>query len=199
MKPTRLETTDEAMFGAHTFWNAQLGKREDLAHWLGRGRWGRRRWLKHGQANLRLWRDLVKRFGHLDTEPRGRLLEWGCGGGANVVAFAEEFVDHLPRCEAVEGVLQLFDGLVRGGQIAAQPGCRPQRGPADQSQHHQRAGKYGDNDRLDFHGPGHASSTSTLIRASELAKAVWPTISTTSSCGRPRQNSANIFWMLGTW
>ncbi len=65
-------------------------ERRDLSHWVGEGRWAdRQRWLQIGRTHLGLFRSLCDLAGV--TPPRGRMLEWGPGGGANAVCFAEGF------------------------------------------------------------------------------------------------------------
>jgi len=88
MKPFRLDTAEGTLLDAHLFWNSSTKKRDDQAHHLGHGRWTPRAWRKHGQAYFSLFRE------HFGEDFTGRMLEWGCGGGANVVAFAEQF-EHI--------------------------------------------------------------------------------------------------------
>lgn len=107
MKPTRVETDDRALFDAHLFWNGNTAKRDDQAHHLGHGRWTPRAWRKHGQFYLNLFQE------HFGTAPMGRLLDWGCGGGANVVAFADQF-------EHIVGVDISLDSLRRCVQVCAE-------------------------------------------------------------------------------
>lgn len=62
------------------------------SHWRG-GAFDDATWLALGRPHLDLWRQFAA-FAGLDPSPR-RVVEWGCGGGANAVHFAplaERFV-----------------------------------------------------------------------------------------------------------
>lgn len=91
MKPTRMETEDSVLRDSHFFWNGNTKKRNDQAHHLGHGRWKKKDWLKLGQKNLERYREGMDHW-QVDSGSMERLLEWGCGGGCNVVSFAEEFL-----------------------------------------------------------------------------------------------------------
>lgn len=59
-----------------------------FAHWRGRGLVAEERWLAMGRRHRDLCRDAVIRSG--GSWPPARLLEWGCGGGSNLVTLADE-------------------------------------------------------------------------------------------------------------
>ncbi|NLF30019.1 MAG: class I SAM-dependent methyltransferase [Planctomycetes bacterium] len=64
--------------------------RRDLSHWAGEGRWADQdRWRRIGRTHLAMFHALCDLAGA--APPRGRMLEWGPGGGANAVCFAEVF------------------------------------------------------------------------------------------------------------
>jgi 2-polyprenyl-3-methyl-5-hydroxy-6-metoxy-1,4-benzoquinol methylase len=66
----------------------------DYAHWCGTGRWNESRWKAYGAENLQ------RAFGYLSATGgpecvealRGKTaLEWGCGGGANILSLCGHF------------------------------------------------------------------------------------------------------------
>ncbi|MFW6145871.1 MAG: class I SAM-dependent methyltransferase [Planctomycetota bacterium] len=64
--------------------------RRDLSHWAGEGRWAdQARWREIGLTHLAMFHTLCDLAGV--AAPGGRMLEWGPGGGANAVCFAEVF------------------------------------------------------------------------------------------------------------
>jgi hypothetical protein len=60
--------------------------RRDMSHWRGHGRWPDEKWAAIGAATLRSIRRAATTLGR--DVPTGPLLEWGPGGGANLVACA---------------------------------------------------------------------------------------------------------------
>ncbi len=88
--PPQSEETLAAAAAAH--WNDAGAPRWKLeSHW--RSGLGEERWSRVGPRQLDLTRTLLSSLGR--DVPRGRILEWGCGGGANAVTFAalcDEFV-----------------------------------------------------------------------------------------------------------
>lgn len=70
---------------------------KDYSHWRGAGPWkDDQRWLKLGQPHLRLYRQLLR---STETPARSpRIVEWGCGGGANAV----HFIDHASEFCGIE-------------------------------------------------------------------------------------------------
>lgn len=91
MKPTRFKTTSQSLSEAHDFWNGDTKKRNDQAHYLGCGRWDEGKWSRHGRYYFRLYKEFLKEFSHIDPGPSKRMLDWGCGGGANAVSFSKSF------------------------------------------------------------------------------------------------------------
>ena len=65
------------------------------SHWRDGGMFDDAGWLAIGRPHLDLWRRFAA-FADLDPRPR-RVVEWGCGGGANAVHFA-------PACDRFVGV-----------------------------------------------------------------------------------------------
>jgi SAM-dependent methyltransferase len=59
-----------------------------LAHWRGGGPFHDERWHALGRAQLEHYDRLAPTAGRERGGPLGRVVEWGCGGGANAVAFA---------------------------------------------------------------------------------------------------------------
>lgn len=78
---------------AQDFWSNKTGKQQDFAHWRGVGRWEKdHAWRAIGERHVLMLLDSLRKFG-LDrpSKETSRMLEWGTGGGANVVAFLEHF------------------------------------------------------------------------------------------------------------
>lgn len=72
---------------ANAFWNSpDTVNREEYSHWRGVGVFADdERWLALGRQNLALYQQFARMAG---AGPPRRILEWGCGGGANAVHFA---------------------------------------------------------------------------------------------------------------
>jgi Methyltransferase domain len=60
--------------------------RRDMSHWRGHGRWPDDKWLAIGAATLHSIQRAARTLGR--DVPKGPLLEWGPGGGSNLVACA---------------------------------------------------------------------------------------------------------------
>lgn len=77
---------------------------KDYSHWRGAGPWqDTERWLKLGQPHVRLYRQLLR---CTETPPSSpRIVEWGCGGGANAI----HFVDHASEFCGIEIVQASLD------------------------------------------------------------------------------------------
>src|SRR5688572_20341238 len=84
---------DEALrqSDAQAFWSSSLNDpaTQDLSHWLGKGRWNdEEKWRSIGETHLQMSR-VLRHFASSQDAPRS-LVEWGPGGGANLVRFASE-------------------------------------------------------------------------------------------------------------
>jgi len=64
-------------------------KVRDLSHWRGSGRWSEEEWLAVGARHYDLFRDLC-RAAKIPPDAVTSMVEWGPGGGANAVRFAED-------------------------------------------------------------------------------------------------------------
>lgn len=65
---------------------------QDMSHWIGRGRWrNHQAWLENGHFNHRLFERTRAHVGIEAAGPMETMLEWGQGGGSNLVAFARTF------------------------------------------------------------------------------------------------------------
>ncbi len=78
------------MFDADAYWKGE--QRPDFhvnSHWRGTGIFkDEERWAKIGNFHRSLF-DYMSKMSPFQSPPRGsRILEWGCGGGANAVSFA---------------------------------------------------------------------------------------------------------------
>ena len=60
--------------------------RRDMSHWRGQGRWAEDKWAAIGAATVRALLRTAQTLGR--DVPTGPLLEWGPGGGSNLVACA---------------------------------------------------------------------------------------------------------------
>lgn len=76
---------------ARDYWTASAADplARDLSHWAGEGRWNEDAWRAVGRRHLAMYRRA--RALRPDAPAPDRMVEWGPGGGANAVAFAEEF------------------------------------------------------------------------------------------------------------
>lgn len=67
---------------------------QDYSHWCGSSRWDEARWLGYGERNVNF---ALEKIGEtqgpsfLEAAAKGNALEWGCGGGPNVIALARSF------------------------------------------------------------------------------------------------------------
>jgi cyclopropane fatty-acyl-phospholipid synthase-like methyltransferase len=82
------ETEDKLRKDAQQYWNAPGTELlNQYYHWRGAGIFADDdRWLALGRKNLELYQQFCRMMG-VTTSPR-RIVEWGCGGGANAVHFA---------------------------------------------------------------------------------------------------------------
>lgn len=80
---------------AFRFWSEDSDKRRDFSHICGSGRWSHGdTWIPWGWRHRDLFRKLRDRH-HVRNGPMKSMLEWGPGGGANVVAFADEGFERI--------------------------------------------------------------------------------------------------------
>lgn len=86
------QTEAELIRDSAAYWND--GDRagvdlKDYSHWQGAGPWqDRERWLQLGRPHVRLYEKL--RQVTATTAPANRVVEWGCGGGANAIHFISD-------------------------------------------------------------------------------------------------------------
>lgn len=88
---SELSDSDEVMLAAHKFWNTGGNKQARFAHHLGTKQWPGKRWNQIGIKHLAMAKEGLEKYG--DEGAVGRLLEWGPGGGSNIVHFSDIF-DH---------------------------------------------------------------------------------------------------------
>jgi len=74
----------------YNYWSASESsdRKKDLSHWRGKGRWDEDAWLEIGEKNFSFFNMLCK-ISNTPTDSIKRMLEWGPGGGANVIRFAK--------------------------------------------------------------------------------------------------------------
>ena len=91
----RGQNENELIRDSMAYWNSgeQFGVDvKDYSHWRGAGPWkDEKRWLTLGQPHRRLYDRL--RSLTSTVAPARRIVEWGCGGGANAVHFTNEAQD----------------------------------------------------------------------------------------------------------
>jgi SAM-dependent methyltransferase len=82
------ETEDKLRKDAQQYWNAPNTELlNQYSHWRGAGIFADDDlWLALGRKNLEVYQQFCRMIG-VSTPPR-RIVEWGCGGGANAVHFA---------------------------------------------------------------------------------------------------------------
>jgi SAM-dependent methyltransferase len=95
LRPT--ETEDKLSMDAQQYWNAPNTELlQQYSHWRGAGIFtDDDLWLAWGRKHLELYQQFSRMMGV--TKPPRRIVEWGCGGGANAVHFA-------PLAEAYVGI-----------------------------------------------------------------------------------------------
>lgn len=91
------ETDDKLSEDAQRYWNAPSTELlNQHSHWRGAGVFADDDlWLAWGRRQLEIYRQFSRMFGVI--KPPRRIVEWGCGGGANAVHFA-------PMAESYIGV-----------------------------------------------------------------------------------------------
>lgn len=82
------EPEDKLRKDAEQYWNAPNTELlNQYSHWRGAGVFADEdRWLALGRKNLEFYQQFCRMMGV--TRPPRRIIEWGCGGGANAVHFA---------------------------------------------------------------------------------------------------------------
>lgn len=72
---------------AQKYWNDDAEEMPQMAHWRGAGIFDDEdRWLRMGRRHVQLYEQLAAMAD--SPPPLHRIVEWGCGGGANAVIFA---------------------------------------------------------------------------------------------------------------
>lgn len=67
---------------------------QDYSHWCGSARWNEPEWLEYGENNISFALDKIVGIegpSFLERAGTGHALEWGCGGGSNVIALYRHF------------------------------------------------------------------------------------------------------------
>jgi len=91
MVDPRPESDTKLAHDAGDYWSASRDepKIKDMSHWRGEGQWDADKWTAIGERHFSLFERLAP---NTDGKPPTRMLEWGPGGGSNVLAFSH----HLP-------------------------------------------------------------------------------------------------------
>ncbi len=81
---------------AGLYWNLSRHDERvrDQSHWAGSARWPMDRWLEYGAFNLGLIRGFFEQQAPsalTEEFPAMTVLDWGCGGGANMAALSRHF------------------------------------------------------------------------------------------------------------
>jgi SAM-dependent methyltransferase len=86
------QSTDRLMVDSRTYWTSGQG-----AEWTADSHWHKGLadgdWRAIGQEHWALWEMFARAVGAAD--PLGRIVDWGCGGGANAVAFAPNCAEYV--------------------------------------------------------------------------------------------------------
>ena len=100
---------------AHQYWNAPSTELlNQYSHWRGAGIFvDDDLWLALGRKNLELYQQFRRMLG-VTTPPR-RIVEWGCGGGANAVHFAPLAETYIGIDIARPSLLECANQLEAGG------------------------------------------------------------------------------------
>lgn len=103
------QSEDKIIEESAIFWNSTDGSRfRSHSHWLGDDGLSTEVWLELGKEHRSLFERFLK-LTNLET-PLKRVVEWGCGGGANAIHFAKlavQFIgvdvseDSLSQCDKV--------------------------------------------------------------------------------------------------
>ena len=101
---------DQTLLDAHNFWNTSGAKHSRFSHLLGSEDWPQKMWDLIGKNHLTIFRLGIEKHG-AGGELK-RLLEWGPGGGSNVVAFAEVF-EHITGVDISLGNLGMAESALR--------------------------------------------------------------------------------------
>jgi hypothetical protein len=86
------QASERRLRDAKGYWSeSEESKRvQDLSHWRDEGRWqDNEKWVRIGQKHFEKW-EKFKKACEVDNI-NGKMIEWGPGGGSNVVRFAQEF------------------------------------------------------------------------------------------------------------
>ena len=81
---------------AVSFWKLSSydSRIQDYSHWCGSSRWNTERWSEYGRRNVGFALGTILEASgpaFIEQARTGSALEWGCGGGANVIALYEYF------------------------------------------------------------------------------------------------------------
>lgn len=80
-------TKDAAQYWSES---AQSQNIRDLSHWVGEGRWkDADAWENIGKSHFKMWQRFASSCS--DEQASKRMVEWGSGGGANAIVFAQIF------------------------------------------------------------------------------------------------------------
>jgi 2-polyprenyl-3-methyl-5-hydroxy-6-metoxy-1,4-benzoquinol methylase len=83
---------DRLMADSRTYWTGGQGEAWAAdSHW--RGGLAENDWTAIGAAHWALWEMFARAVGAVD--PLERIVDWGCGGGANAVAFAPHSAEYI--------------------------------------------------------------------------------------------------------
>lgn len=80
---------------AGLYWNTSERSKviRDMSHWRGEGQWADEKWRGYGELNFGIIRNFLQAYNvdFLNNLQQKALLEWGPGGGANMILFCENF------------------------------------------------------------------------------------------------------------
>jgi SAM-dependent methyltransferase len=108
------ESEDHRIQQSSVFWNTTGGSRfQSHSHWRGEEGISDEVWLELGREHQRLFESFLK-LTNLQT-PLPRVVEWGCGGGANAIHFARMAVQYVGVDVSQASLTQCDKVLVAAG------------------------------------------------------------------------------------
>jgi SAM-dependent methyltransferase len=125
---------------AHRFWNGRDDRLRQFSHWQGSGIFSDAdRWNALGAQHLNLYQQFARMVGA--NAPMRRVVEWGCGGGANAVHFAPLTAEYVGVDIAQDNLAECARQLSKARHAAFIPvlidtaapedACRQVPGPCD--------------------------------------------------------------------
>jgi hypothetical protein len=110
------DSEEKLVDDAYMYWNRSDAWTQKVSHWRGSPRTPVGKWEKIGEENWTRFEKLVYLAGQ-DLEGFRKMVEWGCGGGANVARFAQHF-KHVYGIDVSEETLHEADSQMARLKLA---------------------------------------------------------------------------------